>query len=195
MSKDKELFTEMRKQLLEKGYREKDVTMTSGKAMTLGLLYALPFVLVFGLFFRFVLLERAYLTEGGGLTFYLMFLAIIVVSVFIHELLHGIGWAISSGQGWSIVRFNISALMPSCACKVPLKKRQYLIGVFMPLVVLGFGSILFLLLYPGTISLLTILVNFVAAGADLVIAFSVFKEGEALIADHPTQAGYVAFYK
>lgn len=195
MSKDKELFTEMRKQLLEKGYREKDVTMTSGKAMTLGLLYALPFVLVFGLFFRFVLLERAYLTEGGGLTFYLMFLAIIVVSVFIHELLHGIGWAISSGQGWSIVRFNISALMPSCACKVPLKTRQYLIGVFMPLVVLGFGSILFLLLYPGTISLLTILVNFVAAGADLVIAFSVFKEGEALIADHPTQVGYVAFYK
>lgn len=47
----------------------------------------------------------------------------------------------------------------------------------------------------GTISLLTMIVNFVAAGADLIIAFSVLKEQDGLIADHPTEAGYIIFYK
>ena len=124
-----------------------------------------------------------------------MFITIIAISVVIHELLHGIGWAISSGEGWKVVRFNINALMPSCACKVALKKQAYLIGVLVPFVVLGGGSTLFVFAYPGTVSLLTMMVNFIAAGADLLIAFSVLREGNCLIADHPTKAGYIAFYK
>ena len=86
-------------------------------------------------------------------------------------------------------------MMPSCACKVALKKKTYLIGVLAPFVLLGFGSILFVFVYPGTVSLLTMMVNFVAAGADLLIAFHVLKEKSCLIADHPTEAGYIAFYK
>ena len=46
---------------------------------------------------------------------------------------------------------------------------------------------------PGTVSVLTMLVNFLLAGADLLIAFSALRERGALIADHPTQAGYAAF--
>ena len=61
--------------------------------------------------------------------------------------------------------------------------------------VLALGNTLFVFLYPGTVSLLTMMVNFVAAGADLLIASHVLKEGNCLIADHPTEAGYVAFCK
>ena len=86
-------------------------------------------------------------------------------------------------------------MMPSCACRIVLEKKTYLVGVLTPFVVLGFGSVLFVFLYPGTISLLTMMVNFIAAGADLVIAFYVWKERDSLIADHPTEAGYIAFYK
>ena len=56
-------------------------------------------------------------------------------------------------------------------------------GVLTPFVILGLGSVLFVFIYPGTISLLTMIVNFVAAGADLIIAFSVLKEQDGLIAD------------
>lgn len=94
-----------------------------------------------------------------------------------------------------MVRFNISAVMPSCACKVALEKKAYLIGVLTPLVVLGLGSILFIFIYPGTISLLTMVVIFISAGADLIIAFNVLKEKDVVIVDHPTEAGYIAFYK
>lgn len=124
-----------------------------------------------------------------------MFIAIIAISVIIHELLHGIGWAISSKKGWNVVRFNVSAMMPSCACKTPLTKKQYLIGVLLPFIVLGIGSIIFLFVYPGTVSVLTMAVNFIAAGGDLIIAFKVLKEKNVLITDHPTEAGYIAFYK
>lgn len=194
-AKNNEAFNRVRAELKAGGYQEKDVTIPSGKAMVLGVVSVLPFITILGLFYRFVLIERAHLSEIGGLSFYIMFVAIIVVSVVIHELLHGIGWAISSGKGWKVVRFNINAMMPSCACKVALKKKAYLMGVFAPFVVLGLGSILFVFVYPGTVSMLTMMVNFIAAGADLLIAFKVFKEGNCLIADHPTEAGYIAFYK
>jgi len=195
MSNDSEEFEKMKVQLHDKGYKEKDVTISSGKAMCLGALYGLPFVIIFGLLYRFLLIERAHLSEVGGLSFYIMFVVIIAVSVVIHELLHGIGWSVSSGKGWNVVRFNINAMMPSCACKVALKKRQYLTGVLTPFVILGFGSVLFVFIYPGTISLLTMMVNFISAGADLVIAFNVLKENDGFIVDHPTEAGYIIFYQ
>lgn len=193
--KENEDFSGVQADLKASGYIEKDVTIPSGKAMILGVLYALPFIIIMGLLYRFLLIDRAHLSEVGGFSFYIMFIAIIAISVVIHELLHGIGWAISSGKGWKVVRFNINAMMPSCACKAALRKKSYLIGVLAPFVVLGLGSILFVFVYPGTVSLLTMMVNFIAAGADLVIAFNVLKEGNCLIADHPTEAGYIAFCK
>lgn len=195
MSNHSEEYEKMKVQLHEEGYKEKDVTITSGKAMVLGVLYALPFVIILGMLYRFLLIDRAHLLELGGLSFYIIFIIIIAVSVVIHELLHGIGWAISSKKGWNVVRFNINAMMPSCACKVALEKKQYLVGVLTPFVILGLGSILFLFIYPGTISLLTVMVVFIASGADLIIAFNVLKESDSLIVDHPTEAGYIAFYK
>lgn len=195
MSNHIEEFEKMKVELHKKGYKEKDVTISSGKAMVLGVLYALPFVIVFGLLYRFFLIGRAHLLELGGLSFYIMFIVIIAISVVIHELLHAIGWAVASGKGWNVVRFNINAMMPSCACKVALEKKEYLIGVLIPFVVLGLGTVLFIFIYPGTISLLSMMVNFIAAGADLIIACNVLKERDSLIVDHPTEAGYITFYK
>lgn len=195
MKNHNEEFEKMKSQLRERGYREKDVTFSSGKAMVLGVLYALPFVILFGLLYRFLLIERAQLLEVSGVSFYILFIVIIAVSVAVHELLHGVGWAFSSDNGWKVVRFNISAMVPSCACKAALKKRQYLIGVLAPFAILGTASILFVFIYPGTVSLLTMMVNFIAAGADLMIAFHVLRDRDSLIADHPTEAGYIAFYK
>lgn len=195
MDNHSETFEKIKAQLHEQGYREKDVTITSGKAMILGVLYALPFVIVFGLLYRFFLIKRAHLLDVSGLSFYILFIAIIAISVVIHELLHGVGWAVASGKGWNVVRFNMNAMMPSCACKVALEKKAYLFGVLTPFAVLGFGSVCFIFIYPGTVSFLTMVVNFVSAGADLMIACNVLKERDVLIADHPKEAGYIAFYR
>ncbi len=103
MDSHSENFEKMKAKLNEKGYKEKDVTITSGKAMVSGLFYGLPFVIVFGLLYRFFLVKRAHLLEVSGLSFYILFIAIIAVSVVIHELLHGIGWRRQAVKGglWS----------------------------------------------------------------------------------------------
>ena len=172
---------------------ERARTFSKSQAMLYGVLCALPFLAAVGAFFRFVLRERAQLMDLGGPTFFFAFLAISIVSATLHELLHGLGWAVSSGRGWKAVRFNVSALMPSCACTVPLRRGQYLLGALLPFCILGGGSALFLAVYPGTFSVVAMLVNFIAAGGDLLIAFHVMREKGALIADHPTAAGYIAF--
>lgn len=192
---DPENFRRLQADLHAGGYMAKDVTISPGRATVLGCLCALPFVLLFGVVYRLFFLERAHLLELGGVSFYLMFLAVIAVSVVLHELLHGIGWAIASRLGWKVVRFTVSAMMPNCACQAALSKKAYLCGVLAPFTVLGLGSILFVCAYPGTVSLLALMVNFVAAGADLLIALKVFREGPCLIVDHPTQAGYIAYYR
>lgn len=195
MEKHQEEFKKMEIALKQEGYLEKDVTFTAKKASVMGILYSIPFIVILGFIYRYFLIDRAHLTEITGSSFYLMFIGVVIISVFIHEVLHGIGWSFSSGNGWQAVRFNINALMPSCACKSPLKKQPYLIGVLFPLCVLGTASTIFLFVYPGTVSILTMFVNFVAAGADLIIASNVLKETDSLIVDHPTEAGYIAFYK
>lgn len=143
MDKHSADFEKMKAQLHENGYKEKDVTITSGKAMSLGVLYALPFVIVFGLLYRFFLVGRAHLLEVSGPSFYILFLVIIAVSVVIHELLHGIGWAVASGKGWNVVRFNISAMMPSCACKSGIGKETVFDRRFITVCIAGFRQCAF----------------------------------------------------
>ena len=188
-------FKEMQENLNKAGYTERKVTFSSKKATVLGGLSVLPLVVIFAVIYRIALVGRAHLTELTGPSFYFTLVPIIIVSIVVHELLHGIGWALSSGKGWSVVRFNINALMPSCACKAALRRGKYLIGVLLPFIFLGGGSIIFLFVYPGTISILTMAVNIVLAGADVLIAAKVLREKNVLIADHPTEAGYIAFYK
>lgn len=171
---------------------ERARTFTKSQAMLYGVLCALPFLLAVGCLFRFALRDRAQLMSLGGPSFFAAFLAIIAVSVTLHELLHGLGWMVAGSLHWQDVHFHLSAMMPTTNCEIPLAKRAYLTGVLLPFAVLGLASLALLLIFPGTLSLLSALVNFTLAGADLVIAACVLREPQnARIADHPTLAGYV----
>lgn len=161
-------FQALQLELQEAGYLEQNITFSSTRAITLGLLCALPFVALWGVIYRLFLIDRAQLSDAEGMAFYIMVLVIVAVSVFVHELLHGLGWAIFGKKGWTAIHFNISALMPTCTCQAALTKRQYLAGVLAPFLVLGLGSIIFLLIYPGTISVVTMMVNFTLPVPDFI---------------------------
>ena len=159
---------------------ERARTFTKSQAMLYGVLCALPFLLAVGCLFRFALRDRAQLMSLGGPSFFAAFLAIIAVSVTLHELLHGLGWMVAGSLHWQDVHFHLSAMMPTTNCEIPLAKRAYLTGVLLPFAVLGLASLALLL------------INFTLAGADLVIALCVLREPQNVhIADHPTLAGYV----
>lgn len=167
-------------------------TFSKFQAMTYGILCACPFLMLVGFSYRFFLSSHANQMVLGGPTFYLSFIAIIAVSVTLHELLHGIGWMLAGHLRWADVHFHLSAMMPTTSCREPLTKGAYLIGVLLPFTALGLTSIAVLLLVPGTLTLLAALTNLTLAGADLAIAWHVIREPHNVrIIDHPTLAGYV----
>ena len=54
---------------------------------------------------------------------------------------------------------------------------------------------MFLFLYPGTLSVLTALVNLMLPGADLAISWCVLRSEAALIADNPDGAGFIGLIR
>lgn len=99
----------------------------------LGTLMALPFVVFAGGLYRVFLLHRAILLSHTSL----ILLAVIVVSVPVHELLHGLGWKLAGRLEKDKIKFLFQHGMPMCACRAVLSARDYLIGVSLPFLVLG----------------------------------------------------------
>ena len=120
----------------------------------------------------------------------------VILGIIIHEMIHGIFFAMYAQKGFSAVKFGIlwKMLTPYCHCKEPLKIKHYIIALLAPLVLLG--------IIPGIISLVTgnlMLLVFgiifsAAAAGDLMIYQLIKKENpEDYVQDHPTEAGYTIF--
>lgn len=187
MRKNADFKAEQIDELLGIGWEMKEYKMNGLQANIRGLLCAVPFLLFVGGMYRVFLQERAVLWDD----FFLPFVLIIVVCVVLHEMLHGLGWQIAGHVGWSAVSFAFKHGMPLCSCKKLLTTRQYMTGLLFPFFVLGGVSIIFLIIYPGTLSILTAFVNFCLPGGDLVIALIMLRSGAAMAADIPDQAGFV----
>ena len=93
------------------------------------------------------------------------------------------------------VTFFVHNGIPMCACRTVLPTKAYLTGTLLPFFILGGGSFIFLLFCPGTISVLTALVNLMLPGADLAISWLVLRSEAALIADNPDGAGFIGLVK
>jgi len=120
----------------------------------------------------------------------------VILGIVIHEMIHGIFFAMYAQKGFSAVRFGIlwKMLTPYCHCKEPLKIKHYIIALLAPLVLLG--------IIPGIMSLITgnlMLLVFgiffsASAAGDLMIYQLIKKENpEDYVQDHPTEAGYTIF--
>lgn len=176
--------------LTEEGWFSRDFTLTSKQTYILGMLIALPFVALAGGLYRVFLLDRAILLDHTSL----ILLAVIVVSLPFHELLHGLGWALAGRLEKNEIKFLFQRGMPMCSCRTVLPTKAYLAGVLLPFLVLGGGSIVSLIVYPGTISMLTAVVNLLLPGTDLLIAWKILRSGAAKIADSPNQNGFIGLY-
>lgn len=176
--------------LVADGWNTRDYTLSSRQAFLFGTLIALPFAALAGGLYRLFLLERAVLLDYTSL----ILLVIVVISLPVHEWLHGLGWKLAGRLEKGETRFLFQHGMPMCACNAILPVKAYLVGVLLPFLVLGLGSMIFMVVYPGTISLLTALVNLMLPGADLLIAWKILRSGAARIADSPDQAGFVGLY-
>ncbi|MFZ4260610.1 DUF3267 domain-containing protein [Sphingobacterium sp. HJSM2_6] len=119
-------------------------------------------------------------------------LIVLVLGIVVHELIHGITWAIFAKQGFKSIKYGIlkKMLTPYCHCKEPLRLKHYIIGAIMPAVILGFLPAI-IALSIGSFSLLLFAAFFTMAaiGDFMIIQLIKNENGQSWVLDHPSEAG------
>jgi len=149
-------------------------------------------VLFFGLPF--------YLIWGGNAFTALRFRSFLFLTVFIlggvavHELLHGITWALFAKRGFRSISFGIKweYLTPYCHCKEPLKVWQFIAGALAPAILMGLVPAIWALFNGNTLLMFFGIFYLWAASADLLTVWIMrHLERNQLISDHPEELGFI----
>lgn len=192
------VFEETCERLSLEGYKKTDLTISIVKANLFVFLLAIPVVAIGVLLFAWKN-PISLLTPSpqGSLLFVALFMVLIVV----HELVHGLTWSVYAEHHFKDIDFGFMKeyLTPYCTCSTPLPKRQYIMGALMPCIVLGIIPTVIGILLGSSLLFWIGIIMTLSAGGDIMIVCKVvaFKEQsdskEVLIYDHPTQAGSVIF--
>ena len=193
---------------LSKNYKREKLTIDLVKANVIGVLSIIPIALIFGLPYYLLWQEqftlsgfREYLVGlspgilGNGTL--LVFVAMIG-GIIVHELIHGITWAIYAERGFKSIKFGIlwKMLTPYCHCKEPLKVKHYITGAIMPGIIVGIIPAVIAII-TGNLGLLIFGIFFtMAASGDIMIINLLKNENKNdLVLDHPSEAGCYIFRK
>ncbi len=184
--------------MVGQGFRRVELTVSIVKANVFAVVLLIPLLL--GGIGLFLLKNREMRGFSGGLGMILFTVALFALIV-VHELIHGLSWAIFAEHHWKDIEFGFMKqyLTPYCTCCVPLSKGQYVFGALMPLIVLGILPMLAGILTGSFSVLLMGIIMADAAAGDILIVWKIlrYRSGAENIVymDHPTQAGGVIFEK
>ena len=175
-----------------------ELTVGIVKANVFAVVLLIPLLIVgIGLF----LLKNGGIGRGFAGINPILFFVLLFALIVIHELIHGLSWAIFAEHHWKDTEFGFMKqyLTPYCTCAVPLSKGQYIFGALMPLVLLGLIPMLVGILTGSLQTLLMGIIMADAAAGDILIVCKILRyrsEAESIVyIDHPTQAGGVIFEK
>ena len=174
----------------------------SGKTLSQGII-VFHFIIVTVLFFLFYfffkektgnILSHLKVIKPGTVLIYIgLFLAITIVSVIIHELIHGYFFAKFNHSGWKTVRFgfNKELLAPYATCQEPVKIKHFRIIAAMPTIILGIIPLL-ISLYVNNFLLFFYAAFMIVSGiGDILVLWVVRKlNANQFIIDHPRALGY-----
>jgi hypothetical protein len=182
-------------------YEKEKLTIDLLWANKFGLLILFPIVVVFGLPYYLVWrseLDFKGMLGGLGLSGSFYVFGIILLGIAVHELIHGIAWAIFAKNGFKSMKFGVmwKLLTPYCHCKDALKVKEYIFGAIAPAILLGILPAI-VAIFNGSISLLIFGMFFtMAACGDFLIINLIRKENwDDLVEDHPTEAGCYIYRK
>ncbi len=126
----------------------------------------------------------------------LYFFVGLLVTIVLHELLHGLTWAAFTQKGIKSIKFGIKwqYLTPYCQCLEPLKRWQYLLGGLMP--GLGTGIIPMLVSWitaNGWLLFVSVFLTTAAIGDFMMIIRVLRYSSNCLFLDHPNEIGFIVF--
>jgi hypothetical protein len=167
-----------------------DRTISPARATLLSL--PLAVALAGAVLFPFLLLWGSNPLQALRAVAPLTLLAVFIVSVALHELVHALGWYLASSMPRPHIKFGINwrVLMPYAHATQPLCARTYRLGVVAPGLLLGaLPAIVGLSVGSVTLAMWAAAMLAIAAGDLLVIASLWGVPPIALVKDHPTRVG------
>ncbi len=186
-----EKFQNIRQDLLDHGYKEEILTISTLKANVMALIICLP-LLVVGCFLFFRFNRIAPITDIPIWTF-----VAALIGIVIHELIHGLVWAYFSKDKFKSIGFGVEwkYLTPYCTCNECLPYKAYALGVIMPTIILGFIPYIISVVIGSYHLLFFSLLLITGGGGDMYVLFLIKKYKNAILVDHPYLIGCVAFRK
>lgn len=178
----------------EKNETQAEQTTTLSIARANALALALTPVLIFFLGVPYGLIHgfEGLIQPFADFTNYLLFLPVFLMSIILHEGLHGLGFIFFSEASTQDVKYGIKweALTPYAHCEIPVRAYSYRIAVLMPTIILG--------VMPYFVGLLTAsprwaiygTIMILAGLGDLLALWAIrHVPGEAQVQDHPSEVG------
>ncbi|TAJ08171.1 DUF3267 domain-containing protein [Marinilabiliaceae bacterium JC017] len=169
--------------------KEHTISVATANMMGFGLL--LPILLVTGI--PYILVNGFTIGEMSVPSIVILF-AVMIPGIVIHELLHGIVWALCQKQGWKVIHFGFNKewLTPYCHCSVPMKVWCYSLGGVMPLIVLGILPVIIGTVYASFAVWIFGAFFSIAAGGDIIALWMIRKfPRHQLVQDHPEKMGFI----
>jgi hypothetical protein len=178
---------------------KKEISMGAADANIKSMIFVFPVLIVFGL--PFILIWGKNPLNAVSMNHSMSILVswiFIILGIIFHELIHGISWSLFLKDGFKSIKFGIlwNFLTPYCHCKVPLKRKHYIIGTIMPAVLLGIiPSIISIATGNSGLFLFGIFFS-ITAGGDLLLLWFLRKEKKDVwIQDLSDKVGYIIFEK
>jgi hypothetical protein len=123
---------------------------------------------------------------------------ILLPGIILHELIHGIFFAVFSENKFKSVKFGImpakKLFSPYCHCREMLNVKHYQIALIMPLMLLGIIPVIVSIFIGNLLLFFWGLIFIVAGSGDILIWIKTLREKkDSLILDHPSEAGYYVY--
>jgi hypothetical protein len=121
-----------------------------------------------------------------------LFLVFLVVSIVVHEFIHGLTWVVFGSKTFAAVKFDMQwkTLTPYAHLKEPIEVNLYRLGGFMPGFILGILFFIASIILGNSYLLWFSIIQTAAASGDWLILWILrnVKSG-TLVEDHPSRAG------
>lgn len=188
----------------ENNYEKVLKTINIEQANRLGLLLMIPVFVIFTTIHIFLWKNSMLNYFHEDFTFVkilkdgLLFLIAFFIGIALHELIHGISFALFAKGGFKSVSFGIlwHYLTPYCHCKEPLKIRHYIFGALTPSIILGLIPAIAGLIIGKYLITFFGIVFIVASIGDFMIVHLLWNEkSDDYAQDHISEAGCHVFRK
>lgn len=188
-------FEELMEQQSQEGYHADYLILDLRKVNIMATIIAIVF---------FALAAMLYWITGhmmNDMTIWMIvayFIAFFVL-VILHELIHGVTWAIFAPHGFHSIEFGYikKTMNPYATCSEPMSKGKYILGAAMPTILLGIIPLLFCYFHPDNHTLVFIVAASMTVSGlgDAAIIWKILRHRktgkEEKYLDHPYEAGVV----